>query len=335
MKLWFNAPGSSYLTSFWGVREDLTRALRQRGVDVLDAPSSSLDVQINIGHPEPLRRTEAYYRRQAPLVAWYCVCEADRVPESWGAVLDQMVDLVIVPSRFCAEAFRATGTSRPIHLVPHGVHPEEWPRVDRSKASRPWTFVWAGESYPVSRKNGAMVERAFLDLALPGTRLILKWTPLRAPEWVEGSFDRNGIRRVGEYWSRAQMADLYAKSDVLVWPSSGEGFGLPPIEAGATGLPVIAPAWGGPADYLDAEDCYLLRHAVTHAAAENFRADPRGCAAAIDRDHLKSLMALTHDRWYEARTMGEAFAERVRRDWTWDLAAEQLLSALERTPLHA
>ena len=47
------------------------------------------------------------------------------------------------------------------------------------------------------------------------------------------------IRMVG-YVSDAQLVNLYAASQMLVYPSLYEGFGLPPLEAMACGTPVAA-----------------------------------------------------------------------------------------------
>jgi glycosyltransferase involved in cell wall biosynthesis len=53
-----------------------------------------------------------------------------------------------------------------------------------------------------------------------------------------GEWDGN-VRRIQEIMSTEDMVKLYHYHDVLVYPSEGEGFGLIPLQALATGMPVI------------------------------------------------------------------------------------------------
>ncbi len=68
----------------------------------------------------------------------------------------------------------------------------------------------------------------------PGFRLVLTGGGLDAlgelPDWV----DRRGLV------SNDELADLYRTAAVLAFPSLYEGFGLPPLEAMASGCPVAA-----------------------------------------------------------------------------------------------
>jgi glycosyltransferase involved in cell wall biosynthesis len=84
-------------------------------------------------------------------------------------------------------------------------------------------------------KNHARLFEAFADVRTehPELRLILTGgmhERLRLPD---------GVTSLG-YVSRSEVADLYRRASALVYPSLFEGFGLPPIEAMASGCPVVA-----------------------------------------------------------------------------------------------
>jgi glycosyltransferase involved in cell wall biosynthesis len=62
--------------------------------------------------------------------------------------------------------------------------------------------------------------------------------------WNEEGFGRvdgfNNVTLIGDNISKAGLMELYAKNDVMVYPSYGEGFGFIPLQALATGMPVIS-----------------------------------------------------------------------------------------------
>lgn len=95
------------------------------------------------------------------------------------------------------------------------------------------------------RKNLPVLVRAFDALAAddPDVRLVVAGTR----GWGSDDFDaaltaarhRDRVRTLG-YVSAEDRADLLAGSAALAFPSHYEGFGFPPLEAMATGVPVVA-----------------------------------------------------------------------------------------------
>jgi len=86
---------------------------------------------------------------------------------------------------------------------------------------------------------------AFLDLDLPGTKLIVGDGPARAAlerKYPEAVF--LGARH-GE-----ELAAIYAGADVFVFPSKTDTFGLVLLEALASGMPVAAFPVTGPRDVI-------------------------------------------------------------------------------------
>jgi len=83
---------------------------------------------------------------------------------------------------------------------------------------------------------------------------------------------RRGLKRVRPLGrvTEAQKFDLLAKAAVFVFPSLYEGFGIPPLEAMAFGVPVIAAAssslpevLGDAAVYVEPGDADHLARAIT------------------------------------------------------------------------
>ena len=102
----------------------------------------------------------------------------------------------------------------------------------------------------------------------------------------------------------AQIAQLMAGASVLLMPSLAEGFGLPPLEAMATGTPAIVAdipamrdACGDFATFLDPRDAMAWANAV-----DRLTFDPTTAAEARDRigayrpttvaDHADAVMSL-------------------------------------------
>lgn len=131
---------------------------------------------------------------------------------------------------------------------------------------------------------------AFLALDLPGTKVVVGDGPQRAS--LAARFPKAvflGFR------SGRDLADIYASSDVFVFPSRTDTFGLVVIEALAAGLPVAAFPVSGPRDILVGSGCGALhedlRMAVLAALALP-RARCRAFAAEFGlEDSTRSFVA--------------------------------------------
>jgi len=107
-----------------------------------------------------------------------------------------------------------------------------------------------------------------------------------------------------------ELAEIYAASDMLVWPAVDEAFGIALLEAQAAGLPVIASKQRGVPDIV--------------ASGVTGRLPPPDNTAAF----AKAVQSLIEDPETRAR-MGAAAARRVREQYDVPVAAERLDATLK------
>lgn len=115
-----------------------------------------------------------------------------------------------------------------------------FPRIEQ-KSVNPAHPIWLYAGRLAVEKN---IE-AFLELDLPGE----KWVAGEGP--LEASLKRRytDIRWIGVV-SQQELAELYSRADVFVFPSKTDTFGLVMVEAMACGLPVAAYPVEGPLDVI-------------------------------------------------------------------------------------
>jgi glycosyltransferase involved in cell wall biosynthesis len=109
--------------------------------------------------------------------------------------------------------------------------------------------------------------------------------------------------------AQADCAHRLRSADALVLPSLLECGGAVVLEAMAVGLPVIASAWGGPMDYLDAE-CGVLVPVESRA----------GFVAGL----AEAMARLAADAGLRER-MGRAGRRRVVEEFDWEVKVDRML----------
>jgi glycosyltransferase involved in cell wall biosynthesis len=113
---------------------------------------------------------------------------------------------------------------------------------------------------------------AFLDLELPGTKVIVGDGPARAAltrKYPQAVF--LGAQQ-GE-----ELAKTYAAADVFVFPSRTDTFGLVLLEALASGVPVAAFPVTGPRDVLGSAPVGALNDDLRQACLAALRISPQAC----------------------------------------------------------
>lgn len=146
-------------------------------------------------------------------------------------------DRVITLSEFCRDRIVARlGIERSRVVVAHlGVDPSAFVRND---GPRDRFILYPARDWPHKNHQRLIAAMALARRELPGLRLVLTGGDQASygvlPDWLE---HRGQV-------SSADLRALYHQASAMVFPSLYEGFGLPPLEAMASGCPVAAAAAG-------------------------------------------------------------------------------------------
>lgn len=193
------------------------------------------DVELNFIQPDNWCWSGVDYR-----IA-YLPWESTKPKDGWVKQLNS-VDEVWTPSPWCAEMFEEWGVTKPIKIYQHGVEPL-WSPVRRFPTGR---FDILHHGAEAARKGGNDAIHAFMDTLWNDTATLhLKM--------ILQQFNIINSEHICVYKEKSTIEDLvrlYQRMDLFFYPSYGEGFGLTPLQAMATGMPVLITAGWAPYKHL-------------------------------------------------------------------------------------
>lgn len=173
----------------------------------------------------------------------FTMFESTKIPSSWPAIINSQFDNLIVPSEFCKEIFKNNGVSIKTDVVTLGVNENIWPLFNRNLDKKTFKFLlFANAHWENTRKNYQLTLDSFTKAFgnHKNVELVVKLTQ-RTNKF--DNFKYKNVKFIFEKYNHLQMLELVNSCDCLVFVSNGEGFGLPPREAMATGMPVILMNW--------------------------------------------------------------------------------------------
>jgi glycosyltransferase involved in cell wall biosynthesis len=227
-------------------------------------------------------------------------------------------DHVYVTSSFVQRTFVSQGVTVPVKVLGHGVDPRYYRGFPRGREAE-FVFLCVAEHTP--RKNLPTLVRAFERAFQNQTdaRLVLKLGLHGEGNLRECITQPHKIALLtDELEDEVELVDLYRRAHCFVLPTRAEGFGMPILEAMATGLPVIVTNYSGHLDFCTEANAFLI------ANKGLVDSDPQ-CFPYVqsrwgdpDEDHLIHLMRQVYDNYDGALAVGRRGCETVLGEWTWE-----------------
>jgi len=258
------------------------------------------------------------YQLKADYKVLYTMFESNKLPPRFVAPLPE-ADKILVPSKFCSEVFFKHGFDN--EVVPLGYDSEIYKPYNRPERD---LFVFLHYDSFTVRKGWHEVFKAFQKAFKKDepVRIIFKTT--ESNKLIPPLHLYPQMKTIVADYDDYEMNALLKKSDCFVFPSRGEGLGIPPLEAMATGVPVIAPNKHGIAQYYNKKCMLKVKSQKIKAIYAHFKGEDCGRMVKCSISDLARKMRFAYDNQEKMKKMGQIASEYAAKNYTYRHTAKKL-----------
>lgn len=197
------------------------------------------DVEIWFDQPQHWKFSDGPYK------IGYHPWESTELKPGWSEIMNQC-DEIWTPSPVIAEWYQKyAGITVPVYVYQHGVDPL-WQPVKRRVEDK-FKFLHVGAE---AARKGFKETCEGLDKAFPKQDDVEVNFKMINDGWNIGKMYRKNY--INGAWKIERLIQMFHDNHVFIYPSHGEGFGLTPLQALATGMPTITvPGWAPYVQFLD------------------------------------------------------------------------------------
>jgi glycosyltransferase involved in cell wall biosynthesis len=229
-----------YAYAYNEIKTNFEKYLAELGVKLeLNTPKSN--IQLYFGSPHGFFYPHQY---KIQMTQW----ESTMVPPHWKDHAKEYNEWWTA-NEFGKQAFINSGVpEEKLHVFEHGVDSGIWtPKLRGQNDVIRFLHIDSGsprkradtakEAFKRAFGNSLDYEITFKHSHIPSSGV--NWDNLKVMA-EHGDWEGGNIRHIRENMDLQDLVKLYHYHDVIVYPSEGEGFGMIPMQALATGMPVIS-----------------------------------------------------------------------------------------------
>lgn len=222
--------------------EQCKKALVELGHEVAWRDEKA-DVEINFIQPNNWYWSGVDYR------IGYLPWESTGFHDGWVDQINNDCDEIWTPSPLIAEWLVDAGVKKEPKIYQHGVE-SVWEATERPATG---TYHIMHHGAEALRKGGQETIDAFIERMWDYDAVLTLKMQLANANYIDS--DHIWIRK--NKVPLEELVKLYQDNELLCHPSWGEGFGLPPLQAMATGMPVLITRGWAPYQHLIPEECLI------------------------------------------------------------------------------
>lgn len=272
----------------------------------------------------------------------FSTTEVDGIPKDWVQCFNEL-DEVWTTSEFSKASFIRSGVKVPVFVIGEGVDPnyfhpeiEPFPNPPKEKFRFMSNFAWGKRKgvdvlFEAFRKEFNKDEDVCLML-----KVLPAYSGHNLRDELKLVYERKGAAPVYLYdleLKKWELGRFYTSASAFVWPSRGEGFGLPALEALACGLPVIASNYSAHLEFLTKDGkprpgVLLLDGKVEPYDKGDSIYYPGFNWFNPDVDHLRKLMREVFEKHRDFKEKAELSSVDVRMEFDWQVSTARIVDRL-------
>jgi glycosyltransferase involved in cell wall biosynthesis len=328
--------------------EKIKPDLGEEGEVLKPLVGKKIDYNVNLIHSTP--EFWEKNKEEGGANVGYTIWETSRLHPAWPEYINSNVDMCLVGCEWNIEVFRNSGVTIPMGVVPHGIKPEDYEAcdpfhvqgLDKDAYVFYSIFQWTERKNPLDMikaywyafqndENVALVLKTYRSDYSDAEKDAIR-TTLKRLRQVTIMDKYPPIYLIPNMLTGEEMCGLHARGDCYVSLDRGEGFGLGPFAAGASGNPIIVTGFGGTTEYAKPDNSYLVDYTLEPVFGMPWSPWYRGNQLWARPNVLDGAEKMRHvyENQDEAKEIGQKLKKHISENFNWNAIGQRIIDEVGR-----